>query len=349
MNCRMATWKQVGENLVRHQSGTIYLRAKVAGKIIRRSLDTDDLAEAKRRRGPEVKLARKHAASASLAAKTIEGALAKIEKTQTSDPHLKVSTHTFYKDAHKALRKTLPLNRALREWKEADARAWWTATAKTYSTQRANHLLSIVKQLGTYIHDEGIGENPTLKLRRVRIIARIPFSPTKEQIDAILESILSQKKANSVQAAALAGFLAFSGCRIAEARSLRWEDIKEDWSWLTITGGKLGTKNGKVRHIPVNVPLLAILKGLHHQGAAGQIFHISRPREAFQGALTRLKLPHLRIHDLRHFFASWCLESGIDIATVAKWLGHKDGGVLLMKTYGHIGDQHSLDSAGKLG
>jgi integrase len=66
-------------------------------------------------------------------------------------------------------------------------------------------------------------------------------------------------------------------------------------------------------------------------------------------ACTRLQLPHLRIHDLRHFFASWCIESSIDIATVAKWLGHKDGGVLLMKTYGHIGDQHSLDSAGKLG
>jgi hypothetical protein len=39
----------------------------------------------------------------------------------------------------------------------------------------------------------------------------------------------------------------------------------------------------------------------------------------------------------------------VDIATVAIWLGHKDGGVLLMKTYGHIRDQHSLDSAAKLG
>jgi hypothetical protein len=39
----MATWKKVGENLVRHSNESIYLQAKVAGKKIRRSLKTDDL------------------------------------------------------------------------------------------------------------------------------------------------------------------------------------------------------------------------------------------------------------------------------------------------------------------
>jgi hypothetical protein len=45
------------------------------------------------------------------------------------------------------------------------------------------------------------------------------------------------------------------------------------------------------------------------------------------------KLTH---HDLRHFFATRLIEMGIDIPTVAKLLGHADGGALAMKVYGHL-------------
>ncbi|MFM1737808.1 tyrosine-type recombinase/integrase [Akkermansia muciniphila] len=59
-------------------------------------------------------------------------------------------------------------------------------------------------------------------------------------------------------------------------------------------------------------------------------------------------MPHVRIHDLRHFFATSCIEAGIDIPTVAKWLGHRDGGALAMKVYGHLRDEHSKEAARKL-
>jgi len=39
-------------------------------------------------------------------------------------------------------------------------------------------------------------------------------------------------------------------------------------------------------------------------------------------------------HDLRHLFATRCIETGVDIPTVSRWLGHKDGGGLAMKVYG---------------
>jgi integrase len=39
-------------------------------------------------------------------------------------------------------------------------------------------------------------------------------------------------------------------------------------------------------------------------------------------------------HELRHLFATRCIESGVDIPTVSRWLGHKDGGALAMKVYG---------------
>jgi Phage integrase family len=61
-----------------------------------------------------------------------------------------------------------------------------------------------------------------------------------------------------------------------------------------------------------------------------------------------LGLHHLTHHDLRHLFATRCIESGVDIPTVAKWLGHKDGGVLAMQTYGHLRDKHSEHMARKV-
>ena len=39
------------------------------------------------------------------------------------------------------------------------------------------------------------------------------------------------------------------------------------------------------------------------------------------------------------------IESGVDIPTVSRWLGHRDGGALAMKVYGHLRDQHSVAMA----
>lgn len=50
-------------------------------------------------------------------------------------------------------------------------------------------------------------------------------------------------------------------------------------------------------------------------------------------------------HDLRHLFATICIEQGTDIPTVSKWLGHKDGGALAMKIYGHLRQEHSVSMA----
>ena len=40
------------------------------------------------------------------------------------------------------------------------------------------------------------------------------------------------------------------------------------------------------------------------------------------------------------FIATVCIESGVDIPTVSRWLGHKDGGALAMRTYGHLRREH---------
>ncbi|MDI1319392.1 MAG: tyrosine-type recombinase/integrase [bacterium] len=53
-------------------------------------------------------------------------------------------------------------------------------------------------------------------------------------------------------------------------------------------------------------------------------------------------------NDLRHLFATRCIESGVDIPTVSRWLGYSDGGALAMKTYGHLRQEHSAAQAAKV-
>jgi integrase len=71
-----------------------------------------------------------------------------------------------------------------------------------------------------------------------------------------------------------------------------------------------------------------------------------------QGALTRacrlVGCTRLTHHSLRHLFATRCVESGIDIPTVARWLGHSDGGMLALKIYGHLRREHSQNMAAKV-
>jgi hypothetical protein len=59
-------------------------------------------------------------------------------------------------------------------------------------------------------------------------------------------------------------------------------------------------------------------------------------------ACRKLGFPQYTHHDFRHFFATTCIESGVDIPTISRWLGHCDGGALAMKRYGHLRQEHSL-------
>jgi len=70
--------------------------------------------------------------------------------------------------------------------------------------------------------------------------------------------------------------------------------------------------------------------------------------KALESACKKVGAKRLTHHDLRHLFATRCIEAGVDIPTVSRWLGHKDGGALAMKTYGHLRDEHSQAIAAKV-
>ena len=76
-----------------------------------------------------------------------------------------------------------------------------------------------------------------------------------------------------------------------------------------------------------------------------RLMRVHECQGAINTACRKLGIARFTHHDPRHLFATGCIESGVDIPTVSRWLGHKDGGALAMKTYGHLRDQHSADMA----
>ena len=71
-------------------------------------------------------------------------------------------------------------------------------------------------------------------------------------------------------------------------------------------------------------------------------------KRSLDAACERAGVPHLSHHDFRHLFATRCIQSGVDLPTVARWLGHRDGGALLAKIYFHLADEHSQAMAARV-
>jgi integrase len=71
------------------------------------------------------------------------------------------------------------------------------------------------------------------------------------------------------------------------------------------------------------------------------VLAVNEAQKSIDSAARKAGIPRLTHHDLRHLFATTLIEHGIDIPTVARLMGHKDGGALAMRTYGHLRDEHA--------
>lgn len=139
-----------------------------------------------------------------------------------------------------------------------------------------------------------------------------------------------------------ARLLTLTGLRIAEARQLRWENVREDCIYVP---GSI-SKNGLPRVIPFLPGLAAVLKTLRDAAGTRELVLPSPHfRNGLHRACERAGIKELSYHCFRHMFATRCIESGVDIPTVARWVGHQDGGALLSEMYFHLLDRHSREMA----
>lgn len=131
----MSDWTQVGENLVKHVGGTVYLRAKVKGKVIKVSLQTNDLRIAKLKRDERLAGMRAAAVShaASHAVRILADAVSFVTSRLLAQPQLNPATVNYYLAMLKILNETLPLTIHGRTWTAGEAAGWWKRIAGKYA------------------------------------------------------------------------------------------------------------------------------------------------------------------------------------------------------------------------
>lgn len=344
-------------NLIRYgPAGTYYLRARFRGAPVRECLHTDNYRVACVKLAERMGELRAANPAASDAPDTLQEALALVRARVANDPSLKANTRRSYFEELDDLKPGWPAAvpaTPLRRLKSRDLEIWWKKAASAYSPQRANHLLMFVRRAMKLARKTGaMSGDPSEELKRVKIPRTRLNLLTVAQFKAIVESVRAQGKARSQTAADWMEFMAYSGLRPKELREVLMADVSEETGTIRVTGGAQGTKNREERHVPMIPPMRDLLNRMREAGRlpkVGRLFDLTKPHDALRNVCIRLGFPHQRIYDLRHLFASTCNESGVDVPTFAKWLGHKDGGALAMKVYVHPSDEHSERAAAKVG
>jgi integrase len=321
----------------------------VAGKTIRRSLDTDDYGVAKNRLPAvldEIRGARNAIMSSTLGA-------AITTEANREDPTIKPTTRHYYQQVAKSLAKVAaslpvdPMGISISRITLAELRALTDRYAATASKTRYNGALALLRRTySTAIESGHVGANLPAKLKRLRPEKMKHDLPTAETFGKVVADILGQRKSHSKATAMAVEFLAFTGLRISEAQSLNWRDIKPDHLIVRTA------KNDDMRQVPLIPAAKDLIDRIKNAGVPtgpeDPVLLIKSPRIALASACERLNLDHMRVHDLRHLFATRCIEAGVDLPTLASWLGHKDGGVLCAQVYGHLCAKHSTAMAGRV-
>jgi integrase len=151
--------------------------------------------------------------------------------------------------------------------------------------------------------------------------------------------------------------MCYAGTRRNETLGLKWEDADSDNEQLFIRRqitrkGIKDLKNKEQRVVDFNPKLKALLMDMKKRRAPDSDWIFPSPqrgekdipakdfRESLELVRERAKLQHIAFHDCRHHFISMCVMSGVDFMTIAAWVGHRDGGILIGKVYGHLANEH---------
>jgi integrase len=343
-------FKKVGPNLYRDAAGRYYVFAKKGGKQFRRSLKTTDAALAKRRlREFQNQAGRLNTDGTNSSIRFNELAERWLAAKR---PDLKASSAGRRATALKALGPYFN-GRLVRAIGAKEVKAWKIHRGPSISPRTWNIEVETLKQIFAYARDtlRIVLDNPVEGLKRKKEPKAGIVIPSHEQFRALVNELRSGHRATG-EAADLVEFLAYSGCRVAEARSVRWRDINTELGTVLITGGEIGTKNHEARTIPLFAPLSRLVSAMRARKPLATddafIFQIDNARLQIIRACERLGLPRFGHHTMRHFFCSNAIEAGCDFKVIAGWLGHKDGGVLVAMTYGHLRSEHSAAMAKRI-
>jgi integrase len=149
-------------------------------------------------------------------------------------------------------------------------------------------------------------------------------------------------------AIAIIRLLTFTGARKSEIAGLEWREVDIERSCLRLKDSKTGAKA-----IPLGPPALAILSKIKPMQGSPYVFPAEAGGGTFQGTENvwrkvriAAKLNDVRIHDLRHSFASMGLMTGDALPVIGKLLGHAD--IKTTSRYSHLADDPLRAAANRI-
>lgn len=155
-----------------------------------------------------------------------------------------------------------------------------------------------------------------------------------------LGAALSEGEKTGLNQAAINGIrlLIMTGCRKTEILTLKWRDVDFERSCLRLPDSKTGAKT-----VPIGATVLTLLEALPHLKDNPYVLPGEKPKSHLVG-LPRVwekirsiaELDDVRLHDLRHSFASVGAASGDSLLMIGKLLGHRDSSTTAR--YAHLAD-----------
>ena len=134
-------------------------------------------------------------------------------------------------------------------------------------------------------------------------------------------------------------YLLSTGARLNEALKAEWKDI--DRKGRTWTIPIRNAKSKRVRRVPLSDAALRVLDKLRTEGRSPYLFVSPRTGErlteiakVWDRIRRKAEMPDLRLHDLRHTYASLLVNAGVPIYEVKEILGHSD--IKITERYSHL-------------
>jgi|SRR5665213_249749 len=347
-------------NLIRYvPSGNYFARIRVRGKLIRKSLKTDVLTTAKLRLGDLEKNEREAAESneSVFRGRMTFDDCTTIFKTQTeASSLLKPSAKLYRTEILDSIIKSWPgiAKRDVRRFSSSECNTWAAQFSNQYSPTRYNGALSVFRAIFKVAIQAGaLYRNPAQDIDRAKVRPKMLTLPNTKQFELFVKEIENANGRDSRKCAELVWFLALGGFRISEARNITWSDCDFEKGEIAVRGdADTGTKNWSIRRVPMIPEMKELLERLKtkrpNESLTHPVMQVKECLQAMKRASKVVGMEQITHHDLRHFFATRCIEAGVDIPTVSRWLGHKDGGALAMRVYGHLRDSHSTAMAQKV-
>ena len=225
-------------------------------------------------------------------------------------------------------------------------RDWFASMAdKPGSANRAMPTLSVMMRMAELWGYRPHNSNPCKNTRRYKVKPVERFLTAEEM--AQLNAVLTRDEFWCPHIVAIVRLLMLAGCRFGEIAAL-------EWNWIKGRRIHLPDSKSGPRTVWLSSAARAVIDAIPRYSADCPYLFPARPPTrpidniAFQWDCIRAEagLPGLRLHDLRHSWASTATMNGVDMVTIAKLLGHAL--VETTERYIHLSDRSVADPADRV-